>query len=74
MSDETSDDAGPSKWSQVPPPGAVWVCHACGRIGRAARSGMGDTSCVLWAVLCREDSLVLVDGRAVSAKAIGDSE
>jgi hypothetical protein len=62
-----------SKWVQVSQIGQVWVCGACGRIGRGRRMDMGDTSCVLWAVLCEEASLVLKDGLAVSAKAVDDA-
>jgi len=36
-------------------PGQLWVCVACGRAREGDRYDMGDTSCVLWAVLCEAE-------------------
>lgn len=59
----------------TPPPGTVWCCGACGRIGRGKRSAMGDTSCVTWAVLVHEDSLVIgANGMATAARAVEGGE
>lgn len=53
------------------PPGAIWACAACGRVG-TNRAKLGDTSCFLHAVACRTDSLVLgADERSISAVALG---
>jgi hypothetical protein len=54
-------------------PGEIWVCPACGR--RAYdRYKLGDTSCVLAAVLCLESSLVFDGDRLVNAQAVGRAE
>lgn len=56
---------------QNAPDGAVWVCCACGK--RAANrytggiSGGWDESCMLSAVLCRIDSIVLDGNRVIKA-------
>ncbi len=56
---------------KVPAPGQVWVCGACGRLGRGKRRDMGDTSCVTWAVLCEEASVVMgPHGMAIKADAV----
>lgn len=54
----------------VAKPGRVWVCLACGkrsrdRYGRAPVDRGWDVSCFLYAVLCREDRLVIEGGRVV---------
>jgi hypothetical protein len=54
--------------------GLIFVCSACGkqsrdRYGDQAVSRGWDESCVLNAVLCVENSLVIVDGRAMAAVA-----
>lgn len=42
------------------PNGAIWVCSCCGKYGKD-RYTIGDESCFMHAVLCREDSLLLGD-------------
>lgn len=53
---------------ELAPEGAIWVCAACGRYGKD-RWRIGDESCGMKAVLCREDSLLFVEGdsRAMGA-------
>ena len=56
------------------PEGAIWVCGACGKTARdqygleGTHSPGWDESCMLNAVLCREDSLHRKDGRVVDAE------
>lgn len=58
-----------SKPEWTAPPGAVWVCGACGKHGKQ-RDRIGDESCFLWAILCSEASLEIGDdGRARKATA-----
>jgi hypothetical protein len=58
------------------PDGTVWVCGACGK--RASNRYTGgishgwDESCMLHAVLCRADSIVLDGNRVTAAKAVGE--
>jgi hypothetical protein len=52
--------------------GTVWMCGACGRT-RKDRDNLGDTSCQIWAVLVREDSIKRDEtGRAIGAEAVND--
>lgn len=53
----------------VPPermsgPDQIWVCTGCGRTHEGDRYDMPDTSCVMWARLCRKEK---VDGEWVLA-------
>ena len=58
------------------PPGQVWVCGACGKrsrdhFGNQALTPGWDESCMLNAVLCREDALTLNDYGVVTNVADG---
>lgn len=63
---------------RIAPPGTIWVCAACGKTerNRYGSTGGWDESCMLHAVLCKEDSLVrddhgyvtLADAAIVGAK------
>jgi len=46
--------------------GAVWVCGACGKFAKD-RLNLGDTSCYMYAVECRTDSLKFSDDGCVTA-------
>ncbi len=50
-------------------PGEIWVCPACGRRNKD-RYALGDTSCVLAAVLCLENSIVLNGEKLIKATAV----
>lgn len=52
----------------VAPEGQVWVCTACGKrskdiFGKEKIDRGWDESCMLHALLCYEDKLVIIDGR-----------
>lgn len=55
-------------------PGSVWVCGACGKIARDRMHGGlstgWDESCYMHAVLCKESSIAMVDGRITQAEAV----
>jgi len=58
--------------NKVAPPGAVFVCIACGKRSRDLfgdrKIDRGwDVSCILNSLLCRESSLVMSGGRVTSA-------
>ena len=38
-------------------PDQIWVCAACGRTREGDRYDMGDTSCVIHAVLCYKEKV-----------------
>lgn len=59
--------------SNVAPEGSIWVCRACGRHGRD-RYKLGDSSCVTWAILCAESSLVFEGGQLIRAEALFEEE
>jgi hypothetical protein len=48
------------------PYGYTWVCVNCGKHNKD-RYGDWDTSCMTWAALCREDTLVYGDDGRVRA-------
>jgi hypothetical protein len=51
------------------PGGTVWVCSACGKFAER-RDKVGDESCLMHAVLCTRESLVLGEhGRVCKAEA-----
>ena len=57
--------------NQVAPEGQVWVCAACGKrskdlYGHQPINRGWDVSCMLNALLCREDSLTLGDDGRVT--------
>lgn len=59
----------------VPPSGAVWLCGACGRIGRGRKMDIGDESCFLNCCLVYEDSIERNDaGMIIAAKALPKEE
>ena len=65
--------------NQIAPPGAVFVCGACGKrsrdlYGYEKISRGWDVSCVLNAILCREDTLVMRGEQVVSADAWEDEK
>lgn len=55
------------------PEGQIYLCGACGRTNKI-RYNMGDTSCVTWACLVYEDSIVrrAEDGHITHATAVPD--
>jgi hypothetical protein len=59
------------KQSDIAPEGTIWVCPACSKTN-THRYGNWDTSCVMWAVLCRQDTLKFEDGVLISAEAVND--
>lgn len=61
--------------SWIAPEGKIWVCPACGR-AKKDREWMGDTSCVMHAVLCYDDATLVRDasGRVTAAKAVEETE
>lgn len=54
--------------------GQIWVCGACGRSG-PNRATIGDESCFMRAILCRDDETLKRNGSGlvVSAVAIDES-
>jgi hypothetical protein len=61
--------------NQTAKKGQVFVCGACGKrskdkYGDQAIDEGWDVSCSMHAILCKEDSIKLKDGRAVKAEAI----
>lgn len=58
-----------NEWNTPAAPGTIWVCSACGRHG-PVKGRLGDTSCVMHAVLCDTDSLRFdAEGRLTAARA-----
>jgi hypothetical protein len=59
---------------QAAPPGAIWVCGACGKQAKNRFNGgisqHWDESCMLNAVLCDEKSLVYQGALVIKADAI----
>lgn len=55
MTDEPSPEQSRADFipSSEAPPGQIWVCGACGKTSKN-KYRLGDTSCVIWAVLCFE--------------------
>ncbi len=59
-------------YSKPAPDGTIYMCGACGRTGKI-RGALGDTSCVTWAVLVHEDSIVRnAAGVPIGAKEVKD--
>jgi len=56
------------------PLGTVWVCPACGkRASNRANGGISrgwDVSCFLHALLCKQESVVLNDGKVIKADVV----
>lgn len=57
---------------EIAPDGQVWVCYHCGSYNKDPYKL--DVSCFIHAVLCHEDSLIIEDGRAVSATTVKERE
>lgn len=53
------------------PAGTVWVCGACGKYGKN-RMDIGDESCFMNSILCREDDTLMFNerGSVISAQAV----
>lgn len=66
----------PPKYPETAPDGQIFVCGACGKTSKSIYGdelhGLGswDESCMLNAVLCSEDSVVIEHGRAIKAEAV----
>lgn len=59
---------------RMEPPGAIWVCGACGKSSQdrygieGEKSAGWDESCMMNAVLCDEATLIRVNGRVTKAE------
>lgn len=64
------------KGTDLAPEGQVWVCNACGRRAKSqygfdennkstAVGGSWDSSCITWAVLCYEASIMVENGKVL---------
>jgi hypothetical protein len=63
--------------NRIAGPGEIFVCGACGKRSRDTYGDQKidqgwDESCMLHAVRCREDLVIMEGGRVVSADAIGE--
>ena len=55
------------------PDGQVWLCQACAKRNKV-RSQFSDVSCLTWAVLVYENSIMMEDGVLITAEAVDDPE
>lgn len=59
------------------PEGLVWICGACGKRSKDRYKGTIDSgwdeSCMIWAILCYEDSIKTKNGRIYKATAVKES-
>ena len=53
--------------------GEIWVCWACGKTAKDPYD-FSDAACFINSALCKEDSVVYEDGRAVSATLVKEED